>query len=99
MPNPQKAVYLALYDRWLRTGNSGLAPSPLPFGLLSGDASHECADLEKKIIPSGMSDWSFFDPEYHIPLQFIRRLACFLDLNSDDAAAEWHQWTLTHSRE
>src|SRR5438552_10891995 len=51
-------------------------------------------ELSAKLIPAGMSTWAFFDPEYLIPIQFIRRLACFLNLNPDECAAEWHQWAM-----
>ncbi len=39
-----------------------------------------------------MSSWAYYDPEYHQPLQAIRRVADLLGIDVDEAAAEWHTW-------
>lgn len=85
--------YLALYEEWLRRGKPGRAPDPVKYGLTTGDVSTELRDLESKLRPTGMSSWSYYDPEYYQPLQAIRRIADLLGIDPDEAAAEWHEWS------
>jgi hypothetical protein len=89
--------YLAVYDAWLRRGKPGRGPSPLKFGLMSGDLTNECAALEAELRPVGMTSWNYYQPEYYQPLLAIRRIADLLGIDPDEAAAEWHEWSQAHS--
>jgi hypothetical protein len=88
--------YLAVYDAWLRRGKPGRSPNPLKFGLMTGDVTNECAELESDLRPLGMTSWSYYQPDYHQPLLAIRRIADLLGIDPDEAAAEWHAWSQTH---
>jgi hypothetical protein len=88
----QKREYLAVYEAWLRRGQPGRAPSPLKYGLTTGDVTTDLCEVESKLIPAGMNSWRYYDPEYHQPLLAIRRIADLLGIDVDEAAAEWHAW-------
>ena len=59
-----RAEFLAEYERWVRAGRPGLAPSPLPHGITTGDVLKEiCAIDEKVRAESVLSSWQYYAPK------------------------------------
>lgn len=58
-----RASFLAEYEKWVRAGRPGLAPSPLPHGIMAVDVLKEICTIDEKVrAESGLGSWLFYAP-------------------------------------
>lgn len=82
--------YLGVVREWTRCGKPGTLPSPLPYGLMLCDVTTELGQIDAGFREQhGLSNWNFYNPDYHFPMMEIRQNAVELGLDPDAAAAEF----------
>jgi hypothetical protein len=69
-------TFLIEYEKWLRSGRPGLAPSPIPHGILASDVIRETSELEGRIRKeSGLSSWLYYEPKRYAAMLEQQRAA------------------------